>query len=140
MTAEKKAKLKIITPNGIFWNDLVDIVTLKTTEGFIGLQKNRMPFVASLDIDELFINSTKSPDFRKCAIAGGIVFVSREEITIITDAIEFAEKIDLARAEKAKEFAEAWVLQKNISVSEHMQAELALEKAVNRIKVRSTST
>lgn len=134
---DKKVQLKIITPNGIFWNEPVNIVTLKTTEGFIGLQKNRMPFVAALDIDKLFINSKNTPNYHKCAIAGGIVFVSKEEITIITDAIEFAEKIDLGRARKAQAWAEDQVKKTTPNMSEHIQAELALEKAINRIRVRT---
>ena len=43
-------KLTISTPYGLFYEKEVDIVTLKTSEGYIGLQKNRIPFISAIEI------------------------------------------------------------------------------------------
>lgn len=127
--------LKIMTPEGIFWNEQVDIVTVKTTEGYIGLQHGRSPFVASLDIAELKINSQNSAKHKVCAVAGGLVFMDKTGVSIITDAIEYKDKIDLVRAEKAKKLAEL-TLKEAKSEAEQFAASVSLKKAINRIHVR----
>ena len=130
-----KTQLKIITPNGIFWDKEVDIVTVKTTEGYMGLLHGKSPVVASLDIAELHINKQGSSDFVECAIAGGLLYVTPERIEIITDAIEKKKDIDISRAEKAKRTAES-ELKAKTDATEHKLAERALQRAVNRINIR----
>ena len=137
MAINKKVSLKIITPDGTFWNKPVDIVTLKTTEGYIGLQHGKSPFVASLDIAELTINKKGSNEYKDCAIAGGIVIASKEKVEIITDAIEFKGDIDVKRAQKAKNLAEK-AIQTKRSEAEYMNASLALKRALNRIQIKQT--
>ncbi len=131
----KKTNLRIITPQGIFYNNQVEIVTLKTTEGFIGLMKNKSPFIASLDIANLLINSKKSKKFLECAIAGGIVKVDRNNVLIITDAIEEKTKISKSRAKKSKLKAEQIIKSKKSDYEIHM-AEIDLKKAINRLNVK----
>lgn len=134
-TNDKLVELKIMTPQGIFWNEPVEVVTVKTTEGYIGLQKNKSPFVASLDIAELMINPQSSNKHKVCAIAGGLVIANKESVNIITDAIEYKDKIDLSRAERAKRHAEQ-ALKSVKSEAEHQLATVALKKALNRIDVK----
>ena len=133
----QQVRLKIITPEKVFWDKDIDIVTVKTTEGYIGLQKNKSPFVAALDVAELHINIKGTKDYYDCAIAGGIVKATKSEISIITDAIEFKGKIDLPRAEKAKRIAEQKI-KDNLSESENIRVQLSLKKAINRIEVRKS--
>ena len=130
-----KTLLRIITPNGLFWDKEVDIVTVKTTEGYLGLLHGKSPLVASLDIGELKINYESSKEFKDCAIAGGILYVTPEKVEIITDAIEEKGKIDINRAEKAKKLAES-KLKSKIDDKEHQLTQLALQRALNRITVR----
>lgn len=130
----QKTLLKIITPEGLFWNKEVDIVTVKTTEGYMGLLHGKSPIVASLDIAELAINKKGTHEYLECAIAGGLVYVTPEKVEIITDAIEEKTKIDVARAEKALKDAESLLKQKS-DAKEHHLASLALKKAINRINV-----
>ena len=132
-----KTTLRIITPHGLFWDKEVDIVTVKTTEGYMGLLHGKSPVVASLAVAELQINKKGSKEFVECAIAGGIVYVTPEKVEIITDAIEEKNKIDVARAEKAKKLAEIALKHKG-NASEHNVAEMALKRAMNRISVKKS--
>lgn len=127
-----KTKLKIITPNGLFYDKEIEIVTVKTSEGNIGLQHGKSPMVASIAISELHLGA---PENKVCAIAGGLLYVTKEEVRIITDAIEYKDKIDLARAQKALNSAKAEVSKKHES-SEGIKATLALKRAINRITIR----
>ena len=132
-----KTLLRIITPHGLFWDKEVDIVTVKTTEGYMGLLHGKSPVVASLDVAELHINKIGTKEFVECAIAGGIIYVTPEKVEIITDAIEEKNKIDVSRAEKAKRLAEIILKQKG-NASEHNLADMALKRAMNRISVKKS--
>lgn len=135
MAFANKTHLKIITPNGIFWDKEVDMVTVRTTEGEMGILHGKSPVVASIEISELSINKRGSSNFKDCAIAGGILYVTPERIDIITDAIEYKEKIDITRAERAKKLAEQMLRQKQ-DETEQKLAELALKRAMNRIDIK----
>lgn len=129
-----KTLLRIITPNGLFWDKEVDIVTVKTTEGYLGLLHGKSPIVASLDIAELQINKENTHEYVECAIAGGLLYATPEKVEIITDAIEEKSKIDSNRAEKAKRVAQATLKTKSDDTDNKM-AKLALKRALNRISI-----
>ena len=130
-------KLKILTPDGIFFNDNIEIVSVKTTEGNIGILHGHIPLIASIAISQLHINDPTSNNYRKCAISGGLLCVKPTEVTIITDTIEYQDDIDLSRAERAQKLAEKILQQKNIEAPIEALAHLALSKALNRIKLKS---
>ena len=89
-----KVHLKIMTPNGIFFEGDVEMVTVKTSAGYIGLQHGKSPFVASLEYAPIEIKQEKHKIVS--AISGGLVYANPESINIITDAIENKENINLA--------------------------------------------
>ena len=135
MAVSNKTHLKIITPHGIFWDKEVEIVTVRTTEGDLGVLYGRSPMVASLAISHLTINSKGKQDFKECAISGGVIYITKERVDIITDAIEAKESIDVSRAERAKRQAEQMLKQKT-DENEHKMATLALQRAINRISIK----
>ena len=128
--------LKIITPNGTFFDGFCHVVTLKTTEGYIGIMKNHIPIAAAIAISELHINAPEDKNFSEAAIAGGLLYSNKNSVTIITDAIEYKDDIDLNRAQKTKERIQKLLNQKT-SIKEHNKLELSLKKALNRIKIGS---
>jgi F-type H+-transporting ATPase subunit epsilon len=132
--AKNLVRLKIITPHGTFFDDDVHIVTVKTTEGYIGLMKNHVPVVAAIVISELFINEKTSKYHREAAISGGLLYAEKTSVTIITDAVEFEENINTSRAELAKKRAEE-ALKTQKGKQEIMKNELALKRAINRIAI-----
>ncbi|CAM9106719.1 ATP synthase F1 subunit epsilon [Mycoplasma marinum] len=134
MADKNRTHLKIITPEGIFYNQPVSIVTVKTTEGYIGLQPGRIPIVGSIEISPLIIGTKGQDNYMDCAIAGGLLYADKTSVTIITDAVEEKAKIDLKRAESEKEKAEQ-ALKSQKDAAEVMKLKLSLQKAINRISV-----
>lgn len=130
-----KTHLKISTPNGLFFDDKVTIVTVKTLEGFIGLQANHTPFMSAVEIGELAINQKQSRDYKVCAISNGIVYANQTNVNIIAESVEFKENIDLKQAQQDKKVAEE-KLKTNLSQAEQRQATIELKKALNRIKIK----
>ena len=129
-------KLKILTPNGTFFNREVEIVTVKTTEGNIGILHGHIPLVASIVVSELHINDPGSSNYLKCAISGGLLCVKPDNVVIITDAVEKQSDIDLARAQAAELRAKKLLQKKNLAPSVEFMAKYTLLKAINRIKLK----
>ncbi|WP_339024425.1 F0F1 ATP synthase subunit epsilon [Spiroplasma endosymbiont of Agriotes lineatus] len=83
-------KLKIITPLGIFFDDVVEIITVKTTEGYIGILEQHIPIVANLEIAQMFVKQHKKT--YKLLISSGILYSTKKEVKILTDYIEYDDK------------------------------------------------
>ena len=126
--------LKILTPKGIYFQDDVYRIDLKTKSGSIGVLKGHVPIVSGLEIDQLSIlDKQKKPT--KYALAGGLLNVSGDEAIIITLAIESTKDIDKKRAELAKSKAQQLLSDSKKGDKSMLKAELALKRAINRLKV-----
>ena len=122
--------LKVVTPDKLFFEGEIDMLVARTIEGDVGILLNHSPLVTILDIGRLVI---KDGDERKiAACAGGYIEVRNNNITVVSDACEWEEEIDLNRAERAKERASKRLEDKG---TDTFKAELALKKAINRINV-----
>lgn len=130
-----KTHLKVSTPTGIFFEDDVDIVTVKTVNGYLGVQANHVPLISGLEIGEMLINHRGDKNYKICAVSSGILYVSRDSVDIITEGAEFKENIDLKLAKQAKLSAEA-KLKQHLSHAEQMQATVELKKALNLIRIK----
>lgn len=125
--------LKIVTPKGIYREVEVEMLNLRTTSGQIGILANHMPLASGLEISDMnYIKDGKREIF---AVAGGFVYVNDKETTIIANDIESQEEIDLARAKEAKARAEKR-LSEHHEAEDMIRAELALRKAITRIRVK----
>ncbi len=122
--------LKVVTPDKLFFEGEIDMLVARTIEGDVGILLNHSPLVTILDIGRIVI---KDGDERKiAACAGGYIDVRNNNITVVSDACEWEEEIDLNRAERAKERASKRLEDKG---TDTFKAELALKKAINRINV-----
>jgi len=70
--------------------------------------------------------------FRRAATSGGIIKVSKEKTVILVQSCEWAEDIDVARAEHAKQVAEDR-MKAAAGDNEFRLAEAKLKRALNRI-------
>ena len=70
--------------------------------------------------------------FRRAATSGGIIKVSKEKTTILVQTCEWADEIDVERAEAAKATAEARISAANDD-KDILLAEAKLKRALNRI-------
>lgn len=122
--------LKVVTPDKLFFEGDIDMLVARTIEGDVGILLNHSPLVTILDIGRLVI---KDGDERKvAACAGGYIDVRNNQITVVSDACEWEDEIDINRAERAKERASKKLEDKD---TDTFKAELALKKAINRINI-----
>lgn len=125
--------LKISTPNGVFFDGFVSILTVKIANGYIGIQKNILPFISNIEISTMYINGKNSDNEKICAIGGGLIYVDREYIDIFTDDITFKEDINEDKINKLISETKKKLMIES-SNSETLRNELLLKKAINKIK------
>ncbi|WP_233262743.1 ATP synthase F1 subunit epsilon [Mycoplasma sp. NEAQ87857] len=128
----KKVHLTITVPNGTFYEGDVDIVTLKTAEGYIGLSASRTPLFSNIEIGHVIIGWEHDPSSIKCVIGGGLVYADQQKVNIITDDIINAKDIDVKRAERERDTIQAQLSHKS-NDSDISKLELKLKKALSRI-------
>ena len=127
-------RLKIITPDKMFFDGTAVQLIARTAEGDIGILAGHTPYVANINPSSLKVKENEGDEFKVAAVAGGFLKVSPEEAVVVTNAVEWAEDIDIARAEAAKARAEA-IIKKHESDKEFERAEQKLKRAVNRLAV-----
>ncbi|MDO4299864.1 MAG: F0F1 ATP synthase subunit epsilon [Clostridia bacterium] len=125
-----KLSLKIITPSRNMFEGDVDMVIMRTMSGDVGILHGHQPMVTILDYGVLTIKN--DGEERLAAVLGGFAEISADGMSILTDAAEWSNEIDVVRAKEAKERAEARLknTQANIDIK---RAELALKRALVRL-------
>lgn len=134
----KKLQLKIVTPEKLIFEELVDSVTLPTTEGEITILPDHIPLVASLASGDIVAKN--KDEYIPMDVVGGFVETTKEKdmttVTILADFAEHIGKITEEEIEKAK--AKAEELRKkaeNNEVVDFEHFETELERSLNRIKI-----
>ena len=79
----------------------------------------------------------KGGAWRKIALGGGVAEIMPEQVVVLADTAEFAEEIDVERAQRAKERAEAAIKEAlSIEDERYLMAEAALNRAIARISAK----
>lgn len=124
--------LEIITPERNFFSGEVDRVIARSISGDIAILANHIPIVTPLEVSILKIKSGNEE--MRAAISSGYMEVSNDKTTLIVDAAEWPDEIDLQRAEAARKRAEERL--RSGADTDVARAELALSRAINRINVK----
>jgi len=128
-----KFKLEIVTPEGLLYTAEVDTVIIPTSQGEIGILAHHMPLVSMISPGEIKIK--KDSEINYMAITGGFVQITSTKVTILADAAERAEEIDMERALRARERAQKFLEEKRLNKMSHAETMAALQRALTRIKV-----
>lgn len=122
--------LRIVTPHKLFFDGQVQGIIVRSTEGELMILSNHTNFVTNLVVSQAKIKIGE--EYSRITLAGGLMKVSKSQVTIITHAAEFADHIDVERAEKARhELEERLKNSKNAVETELLEHKL--KKAQNRI-------
>ena len=124
--------LKIITPEKTFFEGTTTQIIAKTTTGNVGILHGHVPYVANLVSSPFRIEIDGT--LKEAALSGGFIKVSGEDVIVVTNAIEWADEIDVARAERSRQNAEER-MKRHESQKEFDRAEKKLKRALNRLLV-----
>lgn len=134
----KKLQLKIVTPEKLILEELVDSVTIPTTEGEITILPDHVPLIASIKSGDIVAIS--SGEHIPMEVVGGFVETRKEngvtEVTILADFAEHVSFISDSEIEKAKAKAEQLRKQaENNEIVDFEHFETELERSLNRVKI-----
>ena len=126
-------KLEIVTPEAKIFSEDVEMVTLTGIDGEMGILPQHMPLMTQLASGE--ITARKGAENIFLAVGEGFVQVTREKVSVLTDMAIKADDIDEAKAEEARQKAEARLAQK-ISDEEVASVQAMLMHATTQLNVK----
>lgn len=84
----KPIKIKIFDHNGIFYNQENSIVTLKTPNGYRGIQQGALPVISTLVPSLLYIGRQNDTDRKVFEISDGVLYADANEVQIFVSNIK----------------------------------------------------
>jgi len=122
--------LKIVTPDGLLFDGTAEELIVRTTTGDIGILAGHLNCVAPLGMGQatVVIDGQK----RYAACIGGMVTVVNKAVTLVPTTFEWADKIDVERAEASQRRAQAILADKSATNTELRLAEARLKRALVR--------
>ena len=122
-------KLKIVTADGLFFDGEAEQLIVRTATGDIGIMARHMNYVAPLGMGRAVVIT--GGERRTAACIGGMVSVMNGEVTLVPTTFEWAEDIDVARAEASYHKASKSI-EENASETDVKLAKAKLSRAMVR--------
>jgi F-type H+-transporting ATPase subunit epsilon len=126
-------KLEIVTPEAKTYSEDVEMVTLPGVEGEMGIFPQHVPLMTQIVPGEITVRKDGRDYF--LAVGEGFVEITGERVAIMTDMAIRAESIDEAKAEEARQRAEARLAEK-LNDADAAMVSAALAQALAQLKVK----
>ena len=117
-------ELQIITAERVVFSDIVEAVVAPGIEGELGILPHHSALMTNLKAGALMIRKDGEESF--FAVTGGFLEVMDNRVTILSDAAEYSQEIDEARAQLAMERASERLANR--------KDDLDLERALGQLK------
>jgi F-type H+-transporting ATPase subunit epsilon len=126
-------KLEIITPEATTFSENVDMVTLPGVEGEMGIYPQHVPLMTEVVPGEVIVRQG-SREF-SLVIGGGFAEITDIRVAILTDMAIKADDVDEAKAEEARQAAEARLREK-LSPDEVASVNAAMARSLAQLQVK----
>jgi F-type H+-transporting ATPase subunit epsilon len=124
-------RCEIVSQDRMVFEGDADIVVLPGTDGEMGILPHHSPLLTTLKFGVVKVRSKEHEEI--FTVAGGVAEVQPDVVTILADAAENVEEIDIARAEAARKRAEEYLAQ---GTPQDTDSYLKLEAALRRSNLR----
>jgi F-type H+-transporting ATPase subunit epsilon len=131
----EKITLRLVTPTRMLLDEEVDEVAGPGALGEFGVLPNHISFLTLLEIGEMSYRQGANRYY--LALSGGYAEVLDNVMTVLANAAEYADEIDVDRAQKARENAQRTIEELNREDREFLATEAALRRALVRLQVAS---
>lgn len=130
-------KLKVITPDKVIANEIVDSVSLPTTSGVITVLNKHIPLVSTIKSGEMIVR--KGSAGVGYSVYKGLVNVRPHtkgitEVVVLLERGEMVEELDHARAKEALDRANILRNEKENDTDSSL-FEGSIQKQLNRVKI-----
>ena len=126
-------RCELISQDRIVFQGDVDIVILPGSAGELGILPHHSPLLTTLDYGIIKVRQGEREQV--FAVAGGLAEILPDNVTILADAAENADEIDVVRAEAAKKRAETALASAALPEPDKLFAEAALRRSTLRLDV-----
>ncbi|MFR1672716.1 MAG: F0F1 ATP synthase subunit epsilon, partial [Candidatus Gastranaerophilaceae bacterium] len=133
---EQQMHLKIITHEKIVFDEQVEEIYTKGTDGEFGILKGHVPIMAALDIGVTKV--IQNGEEKYFTTMGGVFQFKNEEALILTTTAERGDEIDVTRAKEALNRAQARLADSEAEI-DAKRAEAAIARAMARLKATLNS-
>ena len=124
-------RLELVTPERLVLSEEVDEVVLPGFEGEFGVLPGHTQFLAILNIG--IMRYRKGSETRTLALGGGFAEVTPERVVVMADTAEPADEIDMERAQRARDRAEAALKTLSLDDEAYAKAYAELQRALVRM-------
>jgi F-type H+-transporting ATPase subunit epsilon len=124
-------RCEIVSQNRLVYEGDADVVVIPGESGLMGILPNHAPLLSTLRFGILTVRYRGEEEH--FTVAGGVVEVQPDIITILADAAENVMEIDISRAEAAKQRAEEMLKE---GPPPDTDSYLAMEAALRRSNLR----
>ena len=125
--------LKIVTPDGLAYEGQAEEVIVRTTGGDLGILAGHINCVAPLGMSRAMLVIDGKTRYAACI--GGMVSVVNGQVTVVATTFEWADQIDVDRAEASEKQAKAVISDKTAADTDLRLAEARLKRALVRKNV-----
>ena len=101
--AERKFRLRVITPLNVAYDKLIEMVITRTSEGDMGVMYNHDMRSALLGDGVLRIFEDGRRDEELLMVLGGVLTVNNNDVTVLSEIAEHPEKIQEYLIKQAEE-------------------------------------
>lgn len=132
MAENKLFKVKVVSPDRIFYDGEVDMLELKTSEGDIGILAGHIPLTTIIAPGVMRL--IKGGETKEAALHDGFVEITFDQVLILAESCEWPDEIDINRANEAKIRAERR-LKSGANEINTTRAEMALRRSLTRLEL-----
>lgn len=132
VTATQTLLLKLLTPEREVLHTDIESLEAVAVDGHVGILPNHQSMVTPLGNG--IVTYVKDGKPEKATVMGGLLYTDGRTVTILSDAAETTDNIDVVRAQQAKERAEARLKQQDDAI-DTARAERALARAMARLEL-----
>ena len=126
-------KLEIVTPEAITYSQDVEFVILQGVEGQMTVLPEHVQLMTQLVPGEMIARKVGQDEF--LAVGEGLVKITADKVSVLTDMAVAAANIDEAKAEEARRRAEARLKEK-LSAEEVASVNASLARSLAQIQVK----
>jgi F-type H+-transporting ATPase subunit epsilon len=126
-------RLEIVTPEATFYSQDVEMVTLPAVSGQMGVLPQHVRLMTQMVPGEMIVRKDGRDDF--LAVGEGLVEVTNERVSIVTNMAVAVESIDEAAAEEARQRAAARLKEK-LSSEEVAFVNASLARSLAQLHVK----
>jgi F-type H+-transporting ATPase subunit epsilon len=124
-------RLELVTPERLLLSEEIEEVVAPGYEGEFGVLPGHTQLLAILNVGILWYR--KGSAIHKIALGGGFAEVTHDRVVVLADTAERADEIDLERAQRARDRAEARLKELSLDDETYAKAYAKLQRALVRM-------